>query len=147
LLSAIDWRYLAIAIKELLIARIRYTTQPVGKILRELQDERPKSDASLSGDVDLARLSWAIGAAAVRVPWRSDCLPQAMAADRWLRRHGLQPRFFVGIAKAADGQLEAHAWLQCHSIVVTGGISREFATLIEPVSPVPREQTISGFLS
>jgi hypothetical protein len=146
-LSATDWLYFAIAVKELLIARTRYGTQPVGKILRQLQHERSQSDDSARGDVDLARISWAIGAAAARVPWRSDCLPQSMAADRWLRRYGLQPRLFVGIAKAADGQLEAHAWLVCREMTVTGGSGREFATLIEPVSPVPREQSTSRFIS
>ena len=93
--------------KELLIARLRLACQPVGKILRELRD-RQEFDCYV-GHVSLARLSWAIGVAAVGVPWRSDCLLQAMAADRWLRRCGLHPKFFVGVAKDAFGQLQAHA--------------------------------------
>ena len=77
------------------MARIRHASQPVGKILRELQDKRMQSDGDTRGEVDLLRLSWAIGAAAARIPWRSDCLLQAMAADRWLRRCGMQPEFSV----------------------------------------------------
>ena len=138
-LSQLDWRYLAIAVKELLIARIRHVSQPVGKILRELQDKRIQSDGDTRSEVDLLRLSWAIGAAAARVPWRSDCLLQAMAADRWLRRRGMQPEFFVGVTKDAGGQLEAHAWLRCGDAMVTGADDRNFTNLIEPISRATRE--------
>ena len=135
-LSLQDWRHLAIAVKELLIARIRHASQPVGKILHDL--ERLQS-SDTRGEVDLARLSWAIGAAAAKVPWRSDCLLQAVAADRWLRRCGMQPKFFVGVQKEAGGQLEAHAWLRCGDVVVTGAHSRNFTTLMEPISRAVRE--------
>ncbi len=90
-LSIADWRYLGIAVFELLLARIRFGLEPVTKILNELQEARPLSRESAESGIDIARLSWAIGAAAARVPWRSDCLLQAMAADRWLRRCGLSP--------------------------------------------------------
>jgi hypothetical protein len=133
-LSLLDWRYLAIALKELLLARIRHASQPVGKILRELQDKRKQSDGDTRGEVDLMRLSWAIGAAAARVPWRSDCLLQVMAADRWLRRCGMQPEFFLGVAKDAAGQLEAHAWLRCGDAMVTGAVDRNFPNLMEPLA-------------
>src|SRR5262245_47751653 len=112
-LSFQDWQYLATAVKELFIARFRHAIQSVGKILSELQEEGLQADNNARGKVDVARLSWAIGAAAARVPWRSDCLPQAMAAHRWLRRYGLRPEFFVGVAKRKDGHVEAHAWLRC----------------------------------
>jgi hypothetical protein len=138
-LSLLDWRYLAIAVKELLMARIRHASEPVGKILRELQDERIQLDDDTRGEVDLLRLSWAIGAAAARVPWRSDCLLQAMAADRWLRRCGMQPEFFVGVAKDPGGQLEAHAWLRCGGAMVTGADDRNFTNLMEPISRATRD--------
>ena len=138
-LSLLDWRYLAIAVKELLIARIRHASLPAGKILCELQAKRVQSDGNTRGEVDLLRLSWAIGAAAARIPWRSDCLLQAMAADRWLRRCGMQPEFFLGVAKDAGGQLEAHAWLRCGDAMVTGADDRNFTHLIEPISRATRE--------
>ena len=133
-LSLLDWHYLAIAVKELLHARIRHASRPVGKILRELQNERTQSDGDTTGEVDLRRLSWAIGAAAAWIPWRSDCLLQAMAADRWLRRCGMQPEFFLGVAKDAGGQLKAHAWLRRGDAMVTGADDRNFTNLIDPIS-------------
>jgi len=138
-LSLLDWRYLVIAVKELLVARIRHATQPVGKTLRELQDKGMQSDGDTRREVDLLRLSWAIGAAAARIPWRSDCLLQAMAADRWLRRCGMQPEFFLGVTKDAGGQLEAHAWLRCGDAMVTGADDRNFTNLIEPIPRATQE--------
>jgi hypothetical protein len=136
-LSGSDWRYLAVAAKELFLARIRIAIQPVETIVRTLQNEpkgcRDDLENSLS-DVDVARLKWAINVVAVRMPWRCDCLPQAMAADRWLRRYHLQPKFFLGVAKNAAGQLEAHAWLQYREIFVTGASGGDYTPLLEPVS-------------
>jgi Transglutaminase-like superfamily len=132
-LSLQDWRYLAIAVKEMLIARIRHATLPIGGILQELQcpvkvDELPLRKA----EVDVARLSWAIGAAAARVPWRADCLVQVMAAHRWLRRHRLRSDFFLGVARNFTGALEAHVWLRFDNLEVTGGSGEAFFALIEP---------------
>jgi Transglutaminase-like superfamily len=138
-LSLQDWRYLAIAVRELLIARIRHASQPVGKILHDLQDERLQSDGDTRRAVDLVRLSWAISAAAARVPWRSDCVLQAMAADHWLRRYGMASKFFVGVAKDAGGKLESHAWLQCGEVTVTGANDQNFTCLIEPISQPAQE--------
>jgi Transglutaminase-like superfamily len=134
-LSLVDWLYLAIAVKELFIARIRYATQTVGKILHELQDERLSCDDEmgvLTCAVDVGRLSWAIGTAAARVPWRSDCLLQVMAADRWLRRSRLRPDFFLGVAKCSSGALKAHAWLRLGNFEVTGGNGGAFTPMWGP---------------
>jgi hypothetical protein len=131
-LSLLDWRYLAIAVRELLIARIRHATQPTGKILLELQKARCRSNKVATGKVDVARLSWAIAVAAARVPWRSDCLLRAMAADRWLRRHQLRSQFYLGVKRNDAGCLAAHARLRFGDVTVTGDTAEAFTMLIAP---------------
>jgi hypothetical protein len=134
-LCLLDWLYLASAVKELLIARIQFATRPVGDILRKLRNEQLSSDGEVGSrtcKVDVGRLSWAIGAAAARVPWRSDCLLRVMAADRWLRRSKARPGFFLGVAKNSSGALEAHAWLRLGNLEVTGGSGTGFTALMEP---------------
>jgi Transglutaminase-like superfamily len=130
-LSLLDWRYLAIAVRELLIARIRHATQPTSKILLELKEaRRPLKVATAT--LDVARLSWAIAVAAARVPWRADCLLRAMAADRWLRRHHLQPQFYLGVKRNGAGSLAAHALLRLGDVTVTGDTVEAFTMLIAP---------------
>jgi hypothetical protein len=138
MLSLPDWHYLAIAVKELCFARVRHATRPVGDILRVLQTGRPPSPAGRREEIDMARLSWALDAAAARGPWRSDCLLRVMAADRWLRRYGYEPKFFLGAAKLTAGQFGAHAWLRCGDVTVTGGSSKEFTELMMPPTSPPR---------
>jgi hypothetical protein len=131
-LSLLDWRYLGIAVRELLIARIRHATQPTGKILLELQETRCPPKKVATGKVDVARLSWAIAVAGARVPWRSDCLLRAMAADRWLRRHQLRPQFYLGVKRYDAGCLAAHARLRFGDVTVTGDTVEAFTMLIAP---------------
>lgn len=130
--SLSEWVYLAIAVKELFVARVRHRFQPMGQILRELQEAGPPSRRR--AEVDLARLSWAIAAAAPRVPWRSDCLLRVMAANRWLRRSRLPSEFFLGVQKDDQRGFAAHAWLRCNGNMISGGQGEEFATLIHPKS-------------
>jgi hypothetical protein len=73
--------------------------------------------------VDPQLVAWAIQVAARRVPWRSDCLVQAMAATQWLRRHGHEPSLQLGI-RSAQGTLQGHAWLLLQGRVIVGGDER-----------------------
>ena len=130
--SVTDWCYIATAVKELFLARIRHATDPIGKILRDLQAVQPLATEVKTVEVDVARVSWAIGAVAARVPWRSDCLLRVMAADRWLRRSRLRPEFFLGVGHDAAGQFSAHAWLRCNNVMITGGSGDELTPLITP---------------
>ena len=134
-LTLSDWRYLTKASAELLAARIRFSTLSPETILRELQDQSsrlPHERTNRRAAIDVERVSWAITLAARYVPWRSDCLIQVMAADRWLRQHDLCADFHLGVAKDARGDLRAHAWLRYGNLTVTGGRYDEFSPLIEP---------------
>ena len=77
-----------------------------------------------SNDADpelLRRIGSAVGAAAGNVPWRSDCFPQAIAANKLLQRYGIASTIHLGVEKADESKLLAHAWLTCGEVVVTGG--------------------------
>ena len=141
-LSFDEWLALAIAAKELLLARIRFATVPAGRIVNRLKDAL-QDGVDAPGSCNAARVSWAINAVAPRVPWRADCLIRAMAADRWLRRGGEHPQFFIGVAK--DGEaFRAHAWLRCHGVMVTGGDGAEYTELVTPAGPTVFHQREDG---
>lgn len=67
-----------------------------------------------------------------RVPWRSDCLIQALAGQRLLLRDRIASEIVIGTSKSADDQFEAHAWLACQDRVVLGGDIARFQPLLEP---------------
>jgi Transglutaminase-like superfamily len=132
-----EWSFLAIAIKELALARVRHATTPVDVIFAELRQgpsgETEPGRAAQLEPADLRRLSWAIAAAAARVPWRSDCLLQVLAAERWTRRWGLRGEFHLGVAKDAQDNLVSHAWIRFGDTNVPEGETHAYKVLIAPV--------------
>ena len=67
---------------------------------------------------------------ASRVLRAQRCLPLAVAAACMLRRAGHIPVLRIGVALAPPHRLDAHAWLECGGVVVTGGeVSDGYAAL------------------
>src|SRR4051794_16678223 len=80
------------AVAYLALARAAVLALPLRVISRRLGVLRAETPAA--GPIDPAsyRVGRAIGAAARRVPWRSECLEQAIAAKAMLRRRGVTAR-------------------------------------------------------
>jgi hypothetical protein len=144
-LSTADCVLLCAAVAELARARLHFERRPIQQIIERLGKARNGPAGAQANPIagrDLERVRWAIAAAAQRVPWRSDCLLQVMAADRLLRREGGDGEFHLGVAKAHDGSLRAHAWLTCGGMVVAGGSGDGFMALLKPLTGADRPQGI-----
>ncbi|WP_086617561.1 lasso peptide biosynthesis B2 protein [Erythrobacter tepidarius] len=93
----------------------------------------------------LARIAYVLPRLSARLPWRSDCLVQAIAAQNWLAAGGLAGEIQIGVERPADRPFGAHAWLVHQGMVITGGeIGRYERLLGESVlSPQPDEPNSS----
>lgn len=69
----------------------------------------------------VARIAYVIPRISARLPWRSDCVIQTMAAQDWLAEHGQMSEIRIGVERTADGEFGAHAWLLHDGKIVTGG--------------------------
>jgi Transglutaminase-like superfamily len=78
-----------------------------------------------------ARIAFIIPRMASRLPWRADCLVQALAGQAMLLRREIVSTIAVGTARHPDGRFEAHAWLVCEKDVILGGDIARFAPLID----------------
>ncbi len=78
------------------------------------------------------RVAFVIPRVAARLPWRSDCLVQALAAERWLTRNGVATTLTFGVPRDKPADFEAHAWLTAGGRVVTGGDIRGYVPLNRP---------------
>lgn len=58
---------------------------------------------------------------AARVFPAGRCLAHAVAASCLLRRAGRAPALRMGVGFDAHRRFDAHAWLECEGVVVTGG--------------------------
>jgi len=115
-LSLRDWADVAVAVKELAIARAKLRQVNLKELMDDPVKEQPESALRLAKRVRLA-----IGRTHHRVPWRADCLVQAIAGRRWLDRRHVLTRLTIGVDDGRQGELAAHAWLTCGGEVVTGG--------------------------
>ena len=78
------------------------------------------------------RVAYVIPRVAARLPWRADCLVQAMAAQRWLSRAGIATSLTLGVPKDRRPAFEAHAWLSAGGRIVTGGDVSDYVPLARP---------------
>jgi hypothetical protein len=130
-LSPRDWLDLAVAGVELAIARVYVAVADRSALLRPPVAESP-SRAKVDPRVERVRL--AVARASHRLPWRADCLVQAIAARRWLGRLGVETDLRIGVPGQARDPFEAHAWLMHGDEVITGGDIGDYVPLLDSVS-------------
>jgi len=104
---------------ELGLARLRLKSRGVRSLAAGTGPVMGKLDRRQ--ELFVGRVAFAIPRVAVRVPWRADCLVQAMAAKRWLARRDISSELVLGARTANSLHLEAHAWLRVGETIVTGG--------------------------
>lgn len=123
------------ASRELAVARWRLGSLAPASLAMPIE---PEKSAPVGTD-DVDRIIWAVRAMGARVPWRSDCLVQALAAQRWLRRQGIGSAIHVGV-RSAPPAIDAHAWLTIGDKVVLGGEAGDYAELplVRPEGRTPR---------
>ena len=81
-------------------------------------------------------IAYVLPRVAARLPWRSDCLIQAMAAQRWLQRSGIATRIVIGVDQPKDGPFVSHAWLEYRGERLIGGdIARYQVILGDEIEP------------
>ena len=85
----------------------------------------------------IERVAYVIPRVANRLPWRADCLIQAMAAQRWLRTKGVATLISIGVHRPEDKSFSAHAWLKHGERIVTGGEISAFSPLFTPEDEKP----------
>jgi len=77
-------------------------------------------------------VSWAVLRTKVYAPWVANCFPQALAAQRLLKRRNIASTVYFGAVLRAPeealaagaseiGAFAAHAWVRCGEAFVTGG--------------------------
>lgn len=119
-------------------ARIALRTITPEQVLQRnvASGERARREARVADPARTARIcddaGFFISRMALRLPWRSDCLVQALAGQQWLAKEGIASEIVVGTAKQADGSLLSHAWLKHETRIVLGGDISIYTPLLEP---------------
>ena len=59
-----------------------------------------------------------------KIKWKDSCLIRALTAKKLLNRMGERCTLYMGVHKPEGKAMEAHAWLRCGKLIVTGGESK-----------------------
>ncbi|MFN8488221.1 MAG: lasso peptide biosynthesis B2 protein [Caldilineaceae bacterium] len=105
------------------LARLLVLTLPFHWLLLLLRLQRRPVQTRLGAPVahqPVEQIRRAVQAVSGYTPWTSNCLAQALAANRMLHRRRLPSILYIGVAKQHNQPLTAHAWLCCGERFVTG---------------------------
>jgi hypothetical protein len=69
-----------------------------------------------------AEIAQAVDRARRGLPGVYKCLPVAYSGHLLLHRHGHASTVQVGVARDAEGKVEAHAWVECEGGVLIGDV-------------------------
>ena len=118
-----DIGLLGLAYLYLGLARLAINLLPFKGLVKRLGTPELETPAQIAPEQALQarRVAWAVNRASRYTPWKSNCFPQAIAAKILLRQRGIPSTLYLGAAFKARSELEAHAWLRCGPIYVTGG--------------------------
>jgi hypothetical protein len=130
-------RMVAEAAVLLLLARAGLAVLPFDILRRGLRSHAgAPREMAVVPDKLVRRVAWAVTAVAHRLPLRTTCLVESLAADAMLRRRGCvcDLRFGVRPPQGASDRLAAHAWIEHRGVVVLGEIDglRDYSVLSGP---------------
>ena len=109
------------AVSLLAATRVALWLLPFRTVQRLLGCVAQGAPVSCVGEASSAdRIAWAVSVAGRYLP-AATCLVQALAAQILLTRQGQIGRLRIGVARGAEGEFQAHAWLECQGRVIIGG--------------------------
>jgi len=139
-LIVLSWadRWLLLQVFFLLgVARLALRLIPFRRLARRLGPLQTETSPAAPPErlAQARRVGLAIARVSPHTPWTSNCFPQALAAKFWLSRRGIPTTLYLGVllneagAEKALPPMQAHAWLRCGSLIVTGGPGHERFTI------------------
>ena len=116
---------------ELIRARLIFARLQTKDIIARNNAAKGTLDSTVIMDTKtVSRIAYVIPRLSDRLPWRSDCLIQAIAGQNWLKAKGADSEIQIGVENPKDGDFGAHAWLVHNDTIVTGGDIARYALLL-----------------
>jgi hypothetical protein len=120
-----DKKILIRALSALVWTRAELSLRPFSGVW---QASQKRSASVFRSAPEAARVAWAFEAVGRRVPVLSNCLVQALAASRILKKYGYAPVVELGAVKKNGSELAAHAWLTIDGRVLLGTVEERFTS-------------------
>ena len=126
-LGPLERRLLPRAVAWIVASRVGLRVLPYRTLSSLLEGASRRAPVSLPCSAE--NVNWALGAAARRLPG-TQCLAWALACRSLLGQAGISSELRIGVARSAEGRLQAHAWVECGGTTFTwGDDERSYAPL------------------
>ena len=137
-LSLEDFFFLCLICTSLLVARGVFFFQPAETLIATLRKTDAGDTPPSKKERDyISRLSRGMAMAAARLPWRTDCLIQCLAAKWLLRRKNIPSQFFLAIDKVSKTEISAHAWVKIGNVSIPADRYAHMNIVAQTLSPKP----------
>ena len=124
--TRVDQQLLITTLLSMIIIRLKLYLIPFNRIQRSLE----RSNNKTANEVPVHKLIWAVQTVSNYVP-HATCLTKALTAQKLLKKYGYPSQVKIGVNKDAEGQFEAHAWLEYSGKVVIGESVKEYVPLTD----------------
>jgi hypothetical protein len=104
------------------LARLMSKLFKFNRYARVLGKQLPREPEAPSAE-QFARAKAVAGAVrtmSARTPWKSRCLPQAIATQIMLGRRRINSTLFLGLTRNDEKRMKAHAWVMCGATTLIG---------------------------
>ena len=82
-----------------------------------------RSAKSRDCHIAIKKIVWAVNVSSRYTPGLVKCLARALTTQTLMKSCGYSPQLQIGVVKADDGKLQAHAWIEHEGQVVIGNLS------------------------
>lgn len=124
----------------LIFANLEAKAIPQRNKTARLIAKQTSNAAPVVAQINLARIAYVLPRLSDRLPWRSDCVIQAVAGQNWLSSLGAASEIQIGVENPQDGKFGAHAWLLHGESVVTGGDITRYELILSDSGDRPHRQ-------
>ncbi|HBM16130.1 MAG TPA: lasso peptide biosynthesis B2 protein [Lentisphaeria bacterium] len=116
-----DKRLIIEAVVFLFIARMTILFLPYSVLKKLLGKHKHRNIVEPLDIRTIRKVANIIKIASDRLPWKCNCLPQAIAARHMLKKRNISSTLYLGMSKDKEKKIIAHAWLKAGNIPITGG--------------------------
>jgi len=111
----------------MIFVRLLLWTIPFPYIQRNI---KKISNKTSKNDISVEKIIWAVQVVSLYLP-RTTCLTTALTAHILLSRENYPSQIKIGVGKDAEGQFEAHAWLEHDDTVIIGESEKDYVPLLD----------------
>ncbi len=124
--SRVDQQLLITTLLTMITIRLKLWFIPFNRIQQSIE----RSTNKTANNIPVAKLIWTVQTVSNYIP-QATCLTKALTAQKLLKKNGYHSMIKIGVNKDAEGEFEAHAWLEYSGRVIIGESDKEYIPLTD----------------